>query len=300
MIVETNSLSRRFGARHAVENVSLRLPDGAAMALLGANGAGKTTLLRLLLNILRPSAGSARLLGRDSRRLDVRAFQHIGYVSENLALPERLTVGGYFAYLRPLYERWDRQLETQLCKRFALPIEQRIDRLSHGTRTKAMLASALAFRPQLLILDEPLGGLDPAVRDDVLGGLIDRASDTTILMATHELAEIEGFATHVAVMDSGRLLFQEKHADLARRVREVRVQLCASCDLPPGLPESWLAVRNSGRMLDFIEREFVSEAALRGQLETVGFSIERIDVQALSLREIAIALIRATRPEGRA
>jgi ABC-2 type transport system ATP-binding protein len=298
MIVETNGLSYMFGHRHAIQDVNLRVPDGAAMALVGANGAGKTTLLRLLVNILHPTSGSARLLGRDTQRLGLQELQQIGYASENQALPQRLTVAAYFDYLRPLYERWDRVLERRLSRDFELPLHQRIDRLSHGTCMKLKLTAVLAFRPALLLLDEPLGGLDPAVRDEVLGGLIDRAGDTTILVATHEMTEIEGFATHVAFMADGELHFQDELGNLAGRIRDVRVQLGAHCDLPRDLPKSWFRPTLSGRILGFTDCDFVSDAVLKRQLETIGFAISGLGVRPLSLREIAIVMMRSPRGGG--
>ncbi|MFV3126598.1 ATP-binding cassette domain-containing protein [Niveispirillum sp. KHB5.9] len=299
MIVQTNSLSHRFGRHQVVRDVDLRLPEGAAMVLLGANGAGKTTLLRLLLNILRPSSGSAHLFGRDSRHLGPVDFQRIGYAGESQMLPARLTVLAFFDYLRPLYDGWDRGLEDQLRRRFDLVPEQRIDRLSHGARMKLKLTAALAFRPALLILDEPLGGLDPDVRDQVLDGLVDRAGDTTILMATHEIAEIERFATHIAFMDGGRLLFQEETGDLATRMRDVHVQLDAACEVPRDPPESWLAPTLSGRTFGFTDSRFVSEAALRDQLAAGGLKVAGLDIRPLSLREITATLMRVQRGEAR-
>ena len=140
----------------------------------------------------------------DSRRLARREFLRLGYVSENQTLPDRLTVAQYFHYLRALYPNWDRRLEAELLTRFALPHDRPLGKLSHGMRMKAMLAAHFRFRPELLILDEPLSGLDPLVRDEVMEGLLRQAEDTTVLISSHELSEIEGAATHMAFMDRGR------------------------------------------------------------------------------------------------
>ena len=115
----------------------------------------------------------------------------------------------YFDYLRGFYPNWDRALEDELRERLELPPERQLGKLSHGMRMKAMLASVLAFRPSLLILDEPLSGLDPLVRDEIMEGVLRQADETTIVISSHELAEIEGCTTHVAFMVRGRLLFQE-------------------------------------------------------------------------------------------
>lgn len=298
MIIETQGVTRRFGRQTAVDNVDFSLPEGAALALVGANGAGKTTLLRLMLNILRPSGGTARVFGRDSTDLKAGDFERIGYVSENMKLPARLSVGHYFDYLRPLYRTWDAELEKDLRDEFNLPADRKINKLSHGMRVKTMLTSVLAFRPPLLVLDEPLGGLDPAVRDDVLEGLIGRAGDTTILMSTHELTDIEGFATHVAFMESGVLLFQDETETLSRRMREIHVTLPTPCDPPPDLPAGWRGFHASGRTLRFVDHAFRSAEDLREQLDICGFSVERLDIRPLSLREIAVTYMRGNRQEN--
>lgn len=297
MIVETRALSHAAGGRVLVRDVDLRLPEGTAMALIGVNGVGKTTLLRLLLNMLRPSSGTAQVMGRDSRNLGPKDFQRIGYASESQILPERLNVSAWFDYLRPLYGQWDRELERQLRRHFELPPEQRIDRLSHGERMKLKLASALAFRPSLLLLDEPLGGIDQDVRDQILDSLIDRAGDTTILMATHEIAEIERFATHIAFMAGGQLLSQEESGELAARMRTVRLRV--GSDRPPDLPENWLSPVFAHGILEFVDSGFVSEAALRERLSGLGLGVEGLDVRPLPLRDIAAVMMRAQRGEKR-
>src|SRR5207244_3011050 len=138
----------------------------------------------------------ATVMGVDSRKLSTRELSRIGYVSENQAMPARLTVGDYIDYLRPFYPTWDRQVESSLRSRLHLPAERRIGDLSHGMRMKMSLACALPFRPKLLILDEPFSGLDPLVREEFMEGLLEQAGEMTILISSHELGEIDGVATH--------------------------------------------------------------------------------------------------------
>jgi len=121
--IESQGLTKKFGKTEALSGVGLEVPDGAIYALVGANGAGKTTLIKLLMNILRPTAGSARVLGMDSQRLRGRDLNRIGYVSENQEFPEWMTVGGMLAYLRPFYPTWDGALEGQLVRQFDLPVK---------------------------------------------------------------------------------------------------------------------------------------------------------------------------------
>jgi ABC-2 type transport system ATP-binding protein len=156
--IETTGLTRRFGRVEAVEEVSLEIPSGSIFALVGPNGAGKTTTIKVLLNLIRPSRGTATVLGIDSQRLDDVAFQRIGYVSENQKLPDHLTPRGLLEYCRPFYPTWDDDLARRLQATLNLPMNGRLRSLSRGTRMKAALLSALAFRPELLVLDEPFGG----------------------------------------------------------------------------------------------------------------------------------------------
>ena len=198
--IRTENLSKRFGRTVAVENVNLAVPEGSIYALVGANGAGKTTLIKLLMNILRPNAGSAQVPGIDSAKLAGSNFNRIGYVSENQELPEGMTVGGMLDYFRPFYPNWDRKLEQQLVRQFDLPLNRKLKHLSRGMKMKASFASSLAYRPSLIILDEPFSGLDPLVRNELIEGLIERASETTIFLSSHDLAEIESFSSHVGYL----------------------------------------------------------------------------------------------------
>lgn len=290
MIIQAENLTKRFRGHDAVRGVTLTVPEGCAMALIGANGAGKTTTLRLLLDILRPDEGTATILGVDSTRLAAADFTSIGYVSENQKLPDRLTVAQFFDYLRPLYPAWDRALETDLRTRLDLPPRRRIGKLSHGMRVKTALAGALAFRPKVLILDEPLSGLDPLVRDEVLEGLLAQAADMTILISSHELTEIEGFATHVAYMERGRIVFQEAIEDLIARFRAVTVTFD---DAAPPPDPGWIGYRVAGHAATFVETAFEDADALARKVGS-----GRIETAPMSLKDISKALMRASRREA--
>lgn len=294
MIVDTDNLSKRFGRVEALKQVGLHVPEGSAFALVGTNGCGKTTLLRVLVNILRPDAGAATVLGVDSRDLAPSDFTRIGYVSENQWLPERLTVAQYFDYLRALYPRWDRALEERMRVQLDLPPDRRLGNLSHGMRMKTVLLAGIAFRPRLLILDEPLSGMDTLTRDEVVEGLIQLAGETTILITSHEIAELEDFTSHVAFMDRGRVLSQESAESLHARFRLVRVHLPAPAEVPARMPPSWLAPRIRGGTLELIESAYRDHASLeRALTEHVG--AVPFEVEPMDLREISTALIRASR-----
>ncbi|HEY6124055.1 MAG TPA: ABC transporter ATP-binding protein [Steroidobacteraceae bacterium] len=291
MIVETQSVAKRFGRFEAIEDLSLSVPEGSVFALIGPNGAGKTTTIRMLMNILRPDRGDITVLGTPSRELEPRDFARIGYVSESQKLPEGLGLSQYFDYLRSLYPSWDTSLENDLRQQFELPPSRKIKHLSHGMRMKTLLVGALAFRPQLLVLDEPLSGLDTLVRDEVVNGLLQQAADTTILISSHELTEIETFTTHVAFMQNGRLLLQEAIETLQTRFRTVLVTLSAEKALPDPLPAGWLLPEIEGHRLRFVASNHEDDQQLFRQL-TQHFGAVRMECEPMPLRAIANALMQ--------
>jgi ABC-2 type transport system ATP-binding protein len=218
-IIETQGLCKRYQRFAALHELNIAVPEGGVFALLGASGAGKTTAIKILLNMIPASSGKACVLGVDSRALHPAVLAQIGYVSENQALPARLRVEEFFEYLRPCYASWDRALEQDLRARLRLPPRRRIGELSHGMRLKMALACALPFRPKLLVLDEPLSGLDALARDEIIDSFLRQAGEMTLLISSHELDEVERFATHVAFLHEGRLLFQGSVAALAEHAR---------------------------------------------------------------------------------
>ena len=236
--IETNLLTKHYRRTVALDKVALEIPEGAVYALVGANGAGKTTLIRLLMNIFPPSSGSATILGVASGEMNGHAFERIAYVSENQEMPDALTIGELLNYVRPFYPRWDSELEAQLVRQFDLPLQRKLKHLSRGMRMKAALASVLAYRPALIVLDEPFSGLDPLVRDELIESLKERSGETTIFLSSHDMSEVESFATHVGFLEEGRLLFSERLSVLADRFREVEVTMSETVKvaIPPAAP----------------------------------------------------------------
>lgn len=222
-VVETHDLSKAYGEFSALDGLSLSVPAGSVFALLGASGAGKTTAIKVLLNLVPASRGNATLLGVDSRSIGPKVLEQIGYVSENQAMPARLRVCEFFDYLRPCYAAWDQAVEDQLRDQLRLPPTRRIGELSHGMRLKMALACALPYRPRLLILDEPLSGLDALARDEIIDGFVQQAGHMSVLISSHELDEVERFATHVAFLHEGRLLFQGSVSALNEHARPLLV-----------------------------------------------------------------------------
>lgn len=297
MMVQATELWKRFGNCDALRGLNLAVPEGSAFALIGANGAGKTTLIKTLMNIMEPSRGSVSVLGVDSRNISPRELARIGYVSENQDMPARLTVIQYLNYLRPFYPTWDSELEQELLRQLRLPLDRKIRDLSHGMRIKLALACALPFRPKLLVLDEPFSGLDPLVRDEFMEGLLQQAGDMTVFISSHELAEIEGVATHIGFLDQGRLVFQESMNELTGRVREVRVTLERPATIPGPVPREWLQVCATGNVVGFVDIQF-SDENLQERIASAFRGVRSIDVQPIALRSIFTALSRAAQNGG--
>jgi ABC-2 type transport system ATP-binding protein len=293
-ILQTEHLCKRFRRSTVVDDLRFTIEEGSIYGLVGPNGAGKTTTVKLLMNIIEPTSGRAIVLGTDSRRLGPPQFQQIGYVSENQEAPEWMTVDYLMSYLKPFYPTWDDARAQELMKAFELPGSRKLKHLSRGMRMKAALASSLAYHPKLLVLDEPFTGLDPLVRDEFIEGLVGISQDTTMLISSHDLAEIESFATHIGFLDQGRLQFSQSMTDLSERFREVEVTLDGHASVPAGWPAQWLRPEAAASVVRFVDSRFDAERTTAEVRRLFGSDV-RIASQAMSLRAIFVALARASR-----
>jgi ABC-2 type transport system ATP-binding protein len=300
-IIETTQLSRRYWRTEALRDLTLAVPTGSVFALLGANGAGKTTALKVLMNLLPPTTGSARVLGVDSRRLGERERAQIGYVSENQKLPVWMTVRQLLDYCRPFYPTWDAALENKLLAQFDLPENRKLKHLSRGMLMKAALLSTLAYRPKLLVLDEPFSGLDPLARDDFVRGILEASElgDWTVLVSSHDIEEVERLADNVALLEAGRLKFSETTESLLGRFRRMEVTVAGAAQLGAP-PAGWLELDQKGGLVRFIETRYEREATERACRER--FPDGAVTASPMTLREIFLTLARETRnqPKGAA
>ena len=221
-VIEVAELTRRFGARTALSSVTLSLPRGAVYGLGGANGAGKTTLIKHILGLLRAETGSVRVFGLDPVAEPVAVLSRIGYLSEENDLPGWMRVDELIRYSRAFYPAWDDAYAEELRRAFELDSAARIKDLSKGQKARAGLLVALAYRPELLVLDEPSSGLDPIVRRDILGAVIRTIADEgrTVLFSSHLLGEVEQVADHVTMISHGAIVLsgplaaiKESHRD---------------------------------------------------------------------------------------
>jgi ABC-2 type transport system ATP-binding protein len=297
--IETNQLTRRYGNAEALLGLDLIVPAGSVFALIGPNGAGKTTTIRMLMNLLEPSSGEARVLGTDSRKLSPNERRRIGYVSENQKLPEWMTVDQLMRYCEPLYPTWDRGLENKLLRKFELPRDRKLKHLSRGMMMKAALLSSLAYRPELLVLDEPFSGLDPLVRDEFIAGALEVSQQEkwTIFISSHDINEVEQLADQVGIIEGGRLTLAEPIEALLARFRRIEITGEASDLHVPSAPETWLEVEQAGNVMRGIETRFSPEKfehycrhRLRGATAIA---------KPMTLREIFVVTAREGRTHAR-
>jgi ABC-2 type transport system ATP-binding protein len=298
-VIETHQLSRRYGNADALHGLDLAVPAGSIFAFIGPNGAGKSTTIRILMNLIEPTGGEARVLGVDSRKLTPRERAQIGYVSENQKLPEWMTVDQLMRYCRPLYPTWDRDLEKKLMDQFELPPDRKLKNLSRGMMMKAALLASLAYRPKLLVLDEPFSGLDPLVRDEFIRGALEvsQQEEWTIFVSSHDINEVEQLADWVGIIDAGRLNLAEPIETLQARFR--RIEIASSGALPElaQLPEGWLEVERSA---DFIRAIDCHHAPARFEQLRQGFPPEvQATAKPMTLREIFVVLARVGRAQHR-
>ncbi len=289
--IQTSALTKKYRSLTALDHLNLEVQEGAVYALVGQNGAGKTTAIKILMNLTPATEGSAQVFGTDSRKIRGKSYAQIGYVSENQEIPEGMKVGALLAYLREFYPTWDSPLEQSLVKQFDLPLERKIKALSRGMKMKVALASALAFHPKLIVLDEPFGGLDPLVRDQLIEGLLERAAESTVFISSHDLAEIESFSSHVGYLESGKLLFSEEMASLGTRFREVELTRVSDTPLPSPLPAHWLQPKSSGTVVRFVDSRF-DERTTPAEIFRLFGNVKEVQYRALTLRAIFVAMAR--------
>jgi ABC-2 type transport system ATP-binding protein len=234
-VIETQNLTKTYnGNVVAVTGLDLAVPRGTVYGLIGRNGAGKTTTLRLLMGLLKPDAGSARILGLDFWKASRLHRQKVAYVSQSQQLPGWMTLADFSRYHACFYEKWDEAFLRRMAAQWELPWNRPLARMSGGQQRMAAIALSLAARPEVLLLDEPAAGLDPIARRALLEGIVDslsQAGGCTILFSTHLIAELQRVADAVGILDRGRLIANERLSDLLEQTK--RVQVVFEQESPP-------------------------------------------------------------------
>jgi len=206
-VIYCQGLQKNYGPKKILKGIDLEVPEGTVFALLGTNGAGKTTLIRTLLGLIPASGGVIKVLGEEPYKIGSSLRQKIGYVSEEQGLYGWMTVSGIIHFCKSLYQQWDDQLVQKYLDRFKLNPHTRIGTLSKGQTTKLALLLALAPKPELLILDEPMSGLDPLAQHEFLQVIQRdiRPEGRSVFFSTHNLADVEAIAQQVAIVYDGKI-----------------------------------------------------------------------------------------------
>ena len=218
-VIQIQNLSRRFGKKTALSNVSFQVPRGCVFALLGENGAGKTTLIKNVLGLDRSGGGHINVLGFDPKTNGIDVRRRVGYVPDSPALYDWMTVGEAGWFTAGFYPIGFEDQFHRLCSRFGLDQDVKIKTLSKGGKAKVSLALSMASQPELLIMDEPTSGLDTLVRRNFLESMVDvAASGRTVLLSSHQISEVERVADYVCIINQGKILACQPLQDLKDRI----------------------------------------------------------------------------------
>lgn len=233
--IQLRNLTKTFpGGLVGVSGLNLEIRPGTVYGLMGRNGAGKTTTIRLLMGLLRPDKGDARVLGEDLREANRALRAKISYVSQSEQIPGWMTLRDLSRYVGNFYEKWNQSFAEDLAIRWGISSLQPVGNLSGGEQRKAAIILALASEPEVLVLDEPAAGLDPLSRRELINevvGVLTRHSSATILFSTHIISDLERVAEWVGVLERGRLIMNRPLDDLHGCFR--RVQVIFPGDSPP-------------------------------------------------------------------
>jgi ABC-type multidrug transport system ATPase subunit len=287
-VIEIDGVTRQFGAKRALDNVSLVVPRGVVFGLVGANGAGKTTLIRHVLGLLKAQRGSVRVFGLDPVKEPVSVLSRVGYLSEEGDLPGWMRIDELMRYMRAFYPTWDEDYAQDLRKQFALDPAAKVKTLSKGQKARAGLLVALAYRPELLLLDEPSSGLDPIVRRDILGAIVRTIADEgrTVLFSSHLLDEVERISDRVAMLKGGHILFTGELDEIKQTHHRLTLRFDGNRTQPPALEGvlSW-----EGRGCEWTAVASGRLDALTLAASAVGAEV--VEQKALSLDEIFLAQV---------
>ena len=283
-VIAINNLSRTFGSRKALDDISLDVPNGTVFGLVGENGAGKSTLIKHLLGLWRAESGQVRVFGLDPVADPVSVLARIGYLSEQPDLPEWMRVYEYIRYMQAFYPKWDSEYAEQLREQFGIDRTARIRVLSKGQRAKLGLLAAQAHRPDLLLLDEPSSGLDPIVRNDILAAVIRTVADEgrTVFFSSHLLEEIERVSDHVAMLHEGKLVLCGPLDAIKRQHRRITLRFETPQLKPPVIPGA-LSINGAGREWTVICNR------KRNEVPALAFGTQIVGEDAASLNEVFIA-----------
>ena len=280
-IIETEQLCKSYKGVPALRGLDLAVPAGSIFGFLGRNGAGKTTTIKTLLGLLHADSGSAHIFGLPVGDADrsVPIRRRVGFVTEDKELYPYMTVGQAIHFTRPFFPKWRSDLERRYLEMFELPLKKKIPDLSKGMRSKLMLLLAISRGAELLILDEPTDGLDPAAIEDVLKELValTASSEITIFFSSHQLSEVERIADHIGVIDKGRLVVSGALDDMKANYQRLHITLADAAQAPSNWGDGVVSARQEGRVVSILAASNADAIAERARAIT-GAAVERFAV----------------------
>lgn len=297
-LISVKNLCRGFGRTEAVNNVSLEVHRGSIHGLLGTNGAGKTTLIRVLMGHLYPDSGDVLVLGQPPRHHGSKTLRRIAYVSDRMELPSRSCLADIIRLNEQFFPNWNSQLATRLTNEFNIDPSAVFSRLSLGQKRRAVLLQAICQGAELLILDEPLSGLDAIFRRQCLDMLLEATVEhgQTILVSSHLLHDIERIVDTVTMMCDGRVFAEGNLEDFKRRMRRIRVEGAVSSEREQALSQFKVVRRQMKyQVTDLIVDDF-QEGNQQSLAQALG---DEVSVEHMNLEDIFVELSLQTAEQSR-
>jgi ABC-2 type transport system ATP-binding protein len=286
--VQAAHLSKSFGPRRVIDDLSFEVSAGDVIGVLGKNGAGKTTLLELMLGFTPPTSGDIRVFGHSSERLPGDAKSRVGFVPQQDELIDQLTVADQLRVIAAFYSRWDAGLIDRLCREWGVDPKARIKSMSVGERQKLSILLAFGHRPDLLVLDEPVASLDPLARRQFLEQLVENSTDgqRSVIFSSHIVSDIERLANRIWILKEGRLTWQGDLDSLKESVVRLHMrgapQALAALEIPGAL-----SVRRDDGFATAVVRDWTSQS-----LPSLAAGAIDVDIESLALEEIFLELHR--------
>ncbi|WP_306345880.1 ABC transporter ATP-binding protein [Clostridium sp. BSD9I1] len=226
-IIEIQSLTKSYGKIRGIENVSLQVKQGEIFGFIGPNGAGKSTTIKVLLNLIFPTSGEAKIFGLNCVTEGTKIKESIGYVPSEVRYYDNMKVSELIHYAESFHKNVDSDYVAELCKIFDVELDKNISELSLGNRKKVAIVQAMIHKPGLLILDEPTNGLDPLIQQKLFNTLLSlKGKGTTIFLSSHNLTEVEEFCDKVAIIKEGQIVdVKDIYSFTNRKVKRVTLKL---------------------------------------------------------------------------
>ena len=291
--IELVGLTKRFGRTTAVDDLSLRVTPGSTFGLIGPNGSGKTTTIRMLMGILTPTAGRAHVLGREALAEPLVVKQRVGYVPESHHVDRWMRIAEVVGFCRSLYESWNDRTCQEMLDLFELDASKKVKHLSKGMLVKLSLVLAVSHEPEVLVLDEPMAGLDALAREEFLEGVLRTVCERsqTVLFSTHSLDDVQRLADTVGILYGGRLLVHRKIDELLASTKRIRATL-ANGRPPDRVPANMIFQRVQGREWLLTVGEFTPETVEQIRAQE---GVDHVEVIDLGLEDLFKDFIRGQR-----